>query len=278
MFVVCSVSSRPVKSVKQMKIEELQRAISAIHVRFGGQALVRADRLPPVRPWPTGQPAIDRLAGIGGLPHGRVSVLQGAAGSGKLSLALALLARATREFALAIVIDPRRGLDPWTLDVLGADLATLTVVRPPNPLAAGEAAVALARAGLGFLLMLGEPPEPSLAPLESAAARSGCLVATVPDAPEAQRALAHASSLTLEMERRDWIWERGQPAGLWARLRCVKNKLAAPGAEAEIELRYALAPPQLPEEPIRERGVQDEVEDEVEDAVVELWPAQSAAG
>jgi hypothetical protein len=130
--------------------------------------------------------------------------------------------------------------------------------------------VALSRAGLGFLLVLGEPPEPSLAPLESAAARSGCLVVAVPDAAGAQRAVAHASSLTLEMERGDWIWERGQPAGLWARLRCVKNKLAAPGAEAEIEVRYALAPPQLPQEPIRER--------EVEDAAVKLWPAQSAVG
>jgi len=236
-----------------MQNQELQRAISAIHVRFGGQALVQAGRLPAAQPWPTGLPAVDRLSGIGGLPSGRISVLQGPSGSGKLSLALALLARATREFARVVAIDPRAGLDPWTLDVFGADLAVLTVIRPQTQAAAGEAAVALARAGVGFLLMLGELPEPSLAPLESAAARSGCLVVAVAGMTEAQRALAHASSLTLRFEPVDLIWERGQPVGLWTRLRCAKNKLAAPGGEAELEMRYALAARQLPDLPARER-------------------------
>src|SRR5205809_8070952 len=89
-----------------MQTEKLQRAIGAIHVRFGDQSLVRANHLPAARPWPTGQPAADRLSGIGGLPMGRLSVLQGATGSGKLSLALALLAHATRAFARAVVLDP----------------------------------------------------------------------------------------------------------------------------------------------------------------------------
>src|SRR5215470_5696207 len=137
-----------------MTTEKLQHAIGAIHVRFGGQALVQATRLPATLPWPTGLPAVDRLSGIGGLPRGRVSVLQGALGSGKLTLALALLARATREHAHAVVIDRR------IPDRLGADLDALTVVRPPTAAAAGEAAVALARAGAGFGLVLEELPEP----------------------------------------------------------------------------------------------------------------------
>lgn len=33
---------------------DLERAIDAIHIRFGNQALVRATRLPDVQPWPTG--------------------------------------------------------------------------------------------------------------------------------------------------------------------------------------------------------------------------------
>ena len=48
---------------------DLQRAIDAIHVRFGDQALVRATRLPDVQPWPTRLSAVDRLSGIGGLPR-----------------------------------------------------------------------------------------------------------------------------------------------------------------------------------------------------------------
>lgn len=251
-----------------MAIESrLQRAVGAIHVRFGGQALVPANRLAPARPWPTGQPAVDRLSGIGGLPRGRLSVLQGALGSGKLSLALALLARASREHARTVVIDQGGRFDPWIPDRLGADLDTLTVVRPPTPAAAGEAAVALARAGAGFELVLQDLPEPALAPLESAAARSGSLLLVVADPAESgqPRALAHASSLTFELERLGWL---AGHVGARSLVRCVKNKLAAPGAEAELEVRYPAAP-RLPaaEEP-RER----------ERRVTERWSDASAAG
>ncbi len=235
-----------------MQVEKLQHAIGAIHVRFGGQALVQANRLLPAMPWPTGQPAVDRLSGIGGLPRGRVSVLQGAPGSGKLSLALALLARATREHARTVP------------DLLGATLDAITVIRPATPTAAGEAAVALARAGAGFGLVLEELPEPALAPVESAAARSGSLVVVIADG--AQRALAHASSLTLELERTVCVRERRQYVGTRSLVRCVKNKLAAPGAEAELELRYPLGPRLTAEAPR-----------EVEPAAEELWPDESAA-
>jgi recombination protein RecA len=232
-----------------MQVEKLQRAIGAIHVKFGGQSLVHANRVPPAGPWPTGQPVVDRLSGIGGLPRGRVTVLQGAPGCGKHSLALALLARATREHARTVVIDRPRRFDPWLLDLLGASLDSLTVVRPTTATAAGEAAVALVRAGAGFGLVLEELPEPALAPLESAAARSGSLVVVI--AGGEQRALAHASSLTLELERTAWVRERRQDIGTRSLVRCVKNKLAAPGAEAELELRYPLGP-RLPTEAPRE--------------------------
>jgi recombination protein RecA len=252
-----------------MPTEKLQNAIGAIHVRFGGHALVPAARLPAALPWPTGLPAIDRLSGIGGLPRGRVSVLQGPLGSGKLTLALALLARATREHAHAVVIDRlRRRFDPWIPDRMGADLDALTIVRPPTAAAAGEAAVALARAGAGFGVVLEELPEPALAPLESAAARSGSLVLVV--AGGEQRALAHASSLTLELERVGWVPDRGRHVGPLSVVRCVKNKLAAPGAEAELALRYPLGP-RLP-------AAEWPREVEREPAVVELWPDESAAG
>lgn len=62
-----------------MQTEKLQRAIGAIHVRFCDQALRRADGLPPRQPWPTGQLRADRLCGTGGLPSGRISVVEGSA-------------------------------------------------------------------------------------------------------------------------------------------------------------------------------------------------------
>ena len=82
----------------------LESAINSIRVRFGSQALTKAAELPPPQPWQSGSP-LDRLTGIGGLPRGRLTLLTGGGTSGKLTLALDLLARATREFAHAVVID-----------------------------------------------------------------------------------------------------------------------------------------------------------------------------
>jgi recombination protein RecA len=224
-----------------MPREKLEHAIGAIRVRFGDQALIRGTRLATAVPWPSGQPAIDRLSGIGGLPRGRVSVLQGAEGSGKTSLGQALLAQATREHANAVVIDRRNErFDPWIPDLLGADLDVLTVVRPPTAAIAGEAAVSLASPGTGFLLVLSELPDADLARLESVVARSGSLVVAVPGG--VQRALAHTSSLTLELERVAWVWEHGLIVGVRSVVRCIKNKLATPGAEVELVMRYPVGP------------------------------------
>ena len=220
-----------------MQEMQLDHAISSIRIRFGSQALTRAAELPAPQPWPSHTP-IDRLTGIGGLPRGRLTLLTGSGTCGKLTLALALLANATHEFAHAMVIDSCSSFDLWTLLPSYPELSALTLVRAPAPEIAGEAAVALARAGAGFILLMGEVPEPWLGPLESGANRSGTVVVGVVDAP--CRAFAHASSLSVGFSRLDWMWDRGQLIGLRASARCVKNRVAAPIGEAELEIRYPL--------------------------------------
>src|SRR6266851_155526 len=127
----------------------LESAINSIRVRFGSQALTRAAEMPPPQPWSSGTP-VDQLTGIGGLPRGRVSLFTGSGTSGKLTIALSLLARATHEFAHAIVVD------------------------------------------------------------------------------------------TLGFSRQEWIWELGQLVGLRVTARCVKNRVAPPLGETELEIRYPL--------------------------------------
>ena len=219
----------------------LQSAIDSIRVRFGSQALTRAAEMPPPRPWWSGTP-VDHLTGIGGLPRGRLSLFAGSGTCGKLTLALALLARATHEFAHAVVVDGG-GFDPWTLTPFSPELGALTVVRAPAPEVAGEAAATLARAGAGFLLLLAEVPEHWLGPLESAANRSGSVVLGVVDAPN--RALAHASSFSLGFTRTEWIYERDLLVGLRLSARCVKNRVAPPVGETELEILYPLGPGRL---------------------------------
>jgi RecA/RadA recombinase len=214
----------------------LESAINSIRVRFGSQALTKAAELPPPHPWAT-ETALDSLSGIGGVPHGRLTLLTGSGTCGKLTLALALLARATQAFAHAVVIDGG-GFDPSSLDPFSPELGALTVVRAPAPEVAGEAAASLARAGAGFILLMCGVPEHWLGPLESGANRSGSVVVEVIDSPD--RALAHASSLSLAFSRTSWIWERGQLVGLRTEARCTKNRVAPPLGEAALEIRYPL--------------------------------------
>src|SRR5436305_4096378 len=166
----------------QEQVAQLDHAIEAIRVRFGSQALTRAAALPPPLAWPSQTP-LDRLTGIGGLPQGRISLLTGSGTCGKLTLGLALLGSATREFAHAVVIDPDGAFDPWSLLPFAPVFGALTIIRPPGPDAAGEAAAALARAGAGFILLIGEVPEHWLGPLESGASRSGTIVVSVVESP-----------------------------------------------------------------------------------------------
>src|SRR2546425_4978058 len=219
-----------------MQGQKLELAIDSIRVRFGSQALTRAAELPPPQAWSSGTP-VDSLTGIGGLPRGRLSLFIGSGTCGKLTLALSLLANATHEFAHSIVIDAG-GFDPQSLLPFSAELGALTVVRAPAPEIAGEAAATLARAGAGFLLLTGEVPEHWLGPLESGANRSGTVIVGVVDTPS--RALAHASSFSLGFSRSEWIWDRGQLIGLRALARCLRNRVAPPVGETELEICYRL--------------------------------------
>ncbi len=219
-----------------MQAQTLQFAIDSIRLRYGSQALTRAAELPPPLPWRSGTP-VDRLTGIGGLPRGRLALFTGNGTSGKLSVALSLLAGATREFAHSIVVDGG-GFDTWSLLPFSPEPGALTVVRAPAPEVAGETAASLARAGAGFLLLMCDIPEHWLGPLESGANRSGTVMVGVVDAPN--RALAHASSFSLGFLRRRWVWDRGQLVGLRTLATCVKNRVAAPLAETELEIRYPL--------------------------------------
>jgi len=240
-----------------MQETKLDHAISAIRVRFGSQALTRAAELPPPQPWSSCTP-LDRLTGIGGLPRGRLTLMTGSGTCGKLTLALATLAAATHEFAHTIVIDSggqrdwresSLSFDPWALLPFEPDLSSLTVVRLKGE-PAGEAAAALAKAGAGFILLMGEVPEPWLGPLEAGANRSGTVLVGVIDSPG--RAFAHASSLSLGFFQTGWIVERDQLVGLRTIARCIKNRVSPPIGEAELEIRYPLGARLFLPQPVRE--------------------------
>jgi hypothetical protein len=76
----------------------------------------------------TGIPAVDRLLG-GGLPRGRLCEIVGPPSSGRTSLALGLLAAATRAGECAAWVDCADALDPPSAAAAGADLDRVLWVR-----------------------------------------------------------------------------------------------------------------------------------------------------
>lgn len=80
----------------------------------------------------TGIPDLDRLIG-GGFPPGRLAEITGPASSGRTSLALALLAQATRRGEVVAWIDGAQALDAASAQAAGAVLERVLWVRPPGP-------------------------------------------------------------------------------------------------------------------------------------------------
>jgi hypothetical protein len=101
---------------------------------------------------PTGIPALDDLLG-GGIPGGCLSEIAGPLSSGRTSLALALLARATRAGEFTAVVDAADAFDPASAEAAGVDLERVLWVRAPRLREALHSAEHLL-AARGFALVL----------------------------------------------------------------------------------------------------------------------------
>jgi hypothetical protein len=192
-----------------------------------------------VRRLPIGVRPLDAVLN-GGLPRGRISELIGPLSSGKTSLALTLLATATRRGEVVACIDPAEALHPASLAIAGTDLQRLLWVRPPSATAAMRCAELLLQAG-GFavvVLDLGvSPPRPLRGQvwprLLHAAEQSHTALIVV--APE--RVAGSFAAVSLGLQRRTPLWRRGLWAlfdGFETATTVVRNKLGAPGKSTVI--------------------------------------------
>ena len=108
--------------------------IAALLRDLGPQLQLGPGRLaaePPGR-FATGIPDIDALLG-GGFPRGHLSEIAGPPSSGRTSVALALLARATRAGEIAAVVDDADAFDPASAAAAGVRLECVLWVRAPRP-------------------------------------------------------------------------------------------------------------------------------------------------
>jgi len=101
---------------------------------------------------PTGLASLDALLS-GGFPRGGLSEVAGVPGSGRTSLALAALARATSEGEVTAVIDAADHFDPPSAEAAGVDLDRVLWVRAPTERDALRAVHPMLTAG-GFGVVL----------------------------------------------------------------------------------------------------------------------------
>jgi hypothetical protein len=78
----------------------------------------------------SGVAVIDEI--LGGLPRPGIVEICGALGSGRVQVAAALLAEATRRRRAVVWVDPLRRLYPPALAELGVELGRLLIVQPPE--------------------------------------------------------------------------------------------------------------------------------------------------
>jgi len=200
-----------------------------------------------------GVPALDRLLG-GGFPSGALATLEGGPSSGRWSIAVRMLAQATRR-GLAAVIDEGE-LYPPDLERAGVRLDRLLVVRARSPLALVRAADLLVRSRIARVIVM---PAPVLRAalwmrLAGLAYRSGIVLLVIAPAHAAPE-LTGAANLRLgcALDRVLLCGSRGvwcMLAGFDVRVEIRKYKRTASDAHA-----YVRAVTMHEGVPVRERAI-----------------------
>ncbi len=222
---------------------------------------------------PTGSIGLDIALGVGGLPRGRIAEIFGPEASGKTTLCLHVIAQAQKMGGTAAFIDAEHALDPQRASAIGVNLDELLVSQPDTGEQALEITETLIRSGGLDVICIdsvaalvpkaeieGEMGDAmigvqarlmsqAMRKLAGAISRSQTVMIFTnqlrmkigvmfgnPETTTGGQALKYYASVRIDMRKIGNIQEGEKIVGSRHRVKVVKNKVAPPFRQTEVDI------------------------------------------